>query len=197
MNNIWGIILAAGASTRMKKQKMLLPYKGKTIVATVISNTISALNKNLVVVLGANRLEISKEISNFQLKIIENQRYSEGMLSSVLCGLEALPDETEAFLVVLGDQPQIGSDVTFKVIDAYKNSGKGIVIPVFEKRRGHPVLIDFKYKTEIQKLNPEKGLRALMEKFADDIFEVECGSPEILRDIDTPQDYIFETNKTN
>ena len=197
MNNIWGIILAAGASTRMKKQKMLLPYKGKTIVATVISNTISALNKNLVVVLGANRLEISKEISNFQLKIIENQRYSEGMLSSVLCGLEALPDETEAFLVVLGDQPQIGSDVTFKVIDAYKNSGKAIVIPVFEKRRGHPVLINFKYKTEIQGLNPEKGLRALMEKFADDIFEVECGSPEILRDIDTPQDYIFETNKTN
>lgn len=197
MNEIWGIILAAGASKRMKQQKMLLPFKGKTIIETVISTAIPALNENIIVVLGANRVEISKEISNFQIKLVENQHYSDGMLSSVLCGLNALPLKTDAFFVFLGDQPQISSDVTFKVIDAYKNSEKGIVIPVFNKKRGHPVLIDYKYKLEIQNLNPEKGLRQLMEKFGNDICEIECGMPEILRDIDTPQDYRFETEKTN
>jgi len=82
MSKIWGIVLAAGASTRMKKQKMLLPYKGKTIIETVISNAIPALKKNIIVVLGANSDETSKKTSNFQIKRVENQRYSEGMLSS-------------------------------------------------------------------------------------------------------------------
>ena len=195
MNNIWGIILAAGASTRMKKQKMLLPFKGSSIIETAISNVIPVLNKNIIVVLGANRDEISKKISNLQIKIVENQNYPDGMLSSVICGLNALPVKTKAFLVYLGDQPQITSDVTFKVINAYKDSGKGIIIPVFNKKRGHPVLIDHKYKSEIHKLDPEKGLRQLMKKFSNDIFEIECGRPEILRDIDTPQDYRFETKK--
>jgi len=119
------------------------------------------------------------------------------MLSSVICGLNALPVKTGAFLVYLGDQPQIIGDVTFKVINAYKKSGKGIIIPIFNNKRGHPVLIDYKYKSEIQKLDPEKGLRQLMEKFSNDIYEIECGRPEILRDIDTPQDYRFETENTN
>ena len=195
MNDIWGIILAAGASTRMKRQKMLLPYKGKTIIETVVRNVRSALDENIIVVLGADRDEISKEISKLQINLVDNQHYSDGMLSSVICGLRALPAVTKAFLVYLGDQPQIATDVTFKVIDAYKRSGKGIILPVFEKKRGHPVLIDSKYKPEILKLDPEKGLRQLMEKFGDDICEVECGRPEILRDIDTPQDYRFETKK--
>ena len=195
MNNIWGIILAAGASTRMGKQKLLLPYRGKTIVRSVVSNAITALKKNIIVVLGADSDEISKEISNFQINLVENKHYQDGMLSSVICGLNALPVNASAFLIYLGDQPQITSDVTFKVIDAYKNSGKGIVIPVYKKKRGHPVLTDYKYKPEIQKLDPEKGLRQLMEKFSYDIYETECGSPEILRDIDTPQDYRFEIGK--
>jgi len=196
MNNIWGIVLAAGASTRMKKQKLLLPFRGKTIIKTVVSTVCEVLYRNIVVVLGANRNEISKEISNFQTKLVYNQGYWDGMLSSVLCGINALPDKTDAFLVYLGDQPQIPGDVTFKVINAYKDSGKGIVIPVFNTKRGHPVLIDFKYKTEIQNLDPDKGLRQLLEKFNNDVYEIECGRPEILRDIDTPQDYRFETEKT-
>ncbi len=197
MNNIWGIVLAAGASTRMKKQKLLLPYKGTTVIKAVISNALPALKKNMIVVLGANRNEISKEINNSQINLVENWNYQEGMLSSVICGLNALPVNARAFLVFLGDQPQITSDVTFKVIDAYKNSGKGIVIPAFKKKRGHPVLIDHKYKPEILQLDPMKGLRQLLEKFSGDIYEVECGRPEILRDIDTPQDYRFETEITN
>lgn len=196
MNNIWGIILAAGESTRMKKQKLLLPFREKTIIETVVSTVFSTLKKNIIVVLGANRNEISKELSNLQVNLVENRNFSEGMLSSVICGLNALPVETEAFLIYLGDQPQITNDVSFKLIDAFKNSGKGIIIPVFDQKRGHPVLIDYKYKPEIEKLNQEKGLRQLMEKFSTDIYELNCGMPEILRDIDTPQDYRFETNKT-
>lgn len=195
MGEIWGIILAAGSSTRMKKQKMLLPFKGQSIIETVVSNVIPALKLNVIVVLGANRDEISKKLSKFQVKLIENRNHLAGMLSSVICGIDSLPESSEAALVYLGDQPQISTDVTFKVVDAYKKSGKGIVIPVYKGKRGHPVLIDMKYKSEIKQLDPGKGLRQLMEKFTADVHEVECRRPEILRDIDTPQDYNFETNK--
>lgn len=195
MNDIWGIVLAAGSSTRMKKQKLLLPFKGKTIIETVIDNAIPALQTNIVVVLGKSRDEISKKISKFQVKLVENRNHMAGMLSSVICGIGSLPESSEAVLVYLGDQPQISTDVTFKVVDAYNKSGKGIVIPVYKGKRGHPVLIDMKYRSEIEQLDPEKGLRQLMEKFRTDVHEIECGRPEILRDIDTPQDYNFETSK--
>ncbi|MGM0620522.1 MAG: nucleotidyltransferase family protein [Bacteroidota bacterium] len=195
MNEIWGIVLAAGSSTRMKKQKLLLPFKGKTIIETVIDSIVPALHTNIVVVLGANHNEISTEISKFQVKLVKNRNHLSGMLSSVICGIGSLPESSKAVLVYLGDQPQIKTDVTFKVVDAYNKSGKGIVIPVYKGKRGHPVLIDMKYRTEIMQLDPQKGLRQLMEKFRTDVHEEECGKPEILRDIDTPDDYDFETNK--
>jgi CTP:molybdopterin cytidylyltransferase MocA len=56
------------------------------------------------------------------------------------------------------------------------------------------VLIETKYKSEIEQLDPGKGLRQLMEKFAEDVEEAECSLPEILRDIDTPEEYSREIN---
>ncbi len=61
MKEIWAIILAAGSSTRMKKQKLLLPFKGKTIIETVIENAVSTVGKNVMVVLGSNREEIFRK----------------------------------------------------------------------------------------------------------------------------------------
>jgi molybdenum cofactor cytidylyltransferase len=117
------------------------------------------------------------------------------MLSSVISGFGALPDEVKAALIFLGDQPQIPSQAAKLVIESWRQTGKGIVIPVFNGKRGHPVLIETRFKTEIENLDPEKGLRTLSEKFKHEVMEVECGIPEILRDIDTPEDYEIEINK--
>lgn len=191
---VWAIILAAGKSTRMKTQKLLLPFNGKTIIETVILNIIPELGKNILVVLGSHHDEIKKQIDKLPVKTCMNENYTEGMLSSVICGFRALPSDIDAALVFLGDQPQIPGKVIQLVLKTWQNSGKGIVIPVTSGRRGHPVLIETKYKTEIEKLDPEKGLRQLMEKFAGDVEEAECNLPEILRDIDTPEEYSREIN---
>jgi molybdenum cofactor cytidylyltransferase len=192
--NIWAIVLAAGKSTRMKQQKMLLPFNGKTIIESVILNILPVLNKNILVVLGSHHIEIKKQIGKLPVKTCMNENYAEGMLSSVICGFRALPVGAEAALVFLGDQPQIPGEVSRLVINAWQNSGKGIIIPVTNGRRGHPVLIETKYKSEIESLDPEKGLRHLMEKFGGDVEEAECNLPEILRDIDTPEEYLKEIN---
>jgi molybdenum cofactor cytidylyltransferase len=195
MKEIWAIVLAAGASTRMKRQKLLLPFNGKTIIETVVENAASSVNSNVMVVLGSHREQIQDQISYIQVRFCVNENYLDGMLSSVICGFNALPNESKAALIFLGDQPQIPSQVTELVIDAWRQSKKGIIMPVFNGRRGHPVLIETRYRAEIEKLDPEKGLRSLSEKFKNDVFEVECTVPEILRDIDTQEEYMYEFNK--
>jgi molybdenum cofactor cytidylyltransferase len=195
MKEIWAIILAAGASTRMKQQKLLLPFNGKTIIETVVENVARSVSSNILVVLGSHREQIQEQLVNSAVKIGVNENYMDGMLSSAICGFRALPGEAKAALIFLADQPQIPAQVTDLVIKAWIESGKGIVIPTFNGRRGHPVLIETRYKADIERLDPEKGLRVLSEKFKNDMFEMECSIPEILRDIDTPEDYENEINK--
>lgn len=195
MNEIWAIILAAGSSTRMKRQKLLLPFNGKTIIENVVENVAKVVGSNIMVVLGSHSEEIKSSIENRNVRFCKNENYLNGMLSSAICGFRALPPEAKAALVFLGDQPQIPPQAANLVIDAWNQSKKGIVMPTFNGRRGHPVLIETRYKSEIEKLDPERGLKTLSEKYKDDVFEVECEIPEILRDIDTPEEYQFEINK--
>lgn len=195
MNKVWAIVLAAGKSTRMKQQKLLMPFNGKTIVETVIGKIRPVLKSNILIVLGSHYDEISRIINRLPVKSCFNKNFENGMLSSVICGYNSLPENADAALVFLGDQPQISTEVIQAVINAWKQSEKGIVIPTFNGKRGHPVLIETGYTAEINQLDPEKGLRQLMQKNADDIFEVEIEGAEILRDIDTPEDYEFEIKK--
>lgn len=195
-SELWAIILAGGESKRMKAPKMLLPFKGKTIIEKVIENVTSSDVHKTVVVLGAEHDTIIKVITGLPVTHCYNDNYKEGMLSSVKCGFRSLPDDFEAVLVFQGDQPMIRPLAVNKVINAWRKSGKGIVVPVFEKKRGHPLLIDRKYKEEIEKLNDGEGLRSLAIKFHGDVLEVDVNTPEILRDIDTQEDYLNEINQT-
>jgi len=189
---IWAMILAAGESKRMGKPKLLLPFGEKTMIETVIDRVIQSKAEKILIVLGSNREKIEKKIGNLPLEIAVNPDFREGMLSSVQRGLEALPEEARAVLVFLGDQPSIPSEVIDRVIDAFRETGKGIVLPVYKGERGHPVLIDMKYRHEVENLNPEVGLRELVYGQPDDILEVEVDDAGILRDINDIEDYTRE-----
>ncbi|MBE0461449.1 MAG: nucleotidyltransferase family protein [Candidatus Aminicenantes bacterium] len=186
---IWGMILAAGESKRMGKPKLLLPFGEKTIIETIIDSVSKSKLDDVLVVLGAHREKIEKKIKDFSIKIVVNPNFKNDMLSSVQCGFRALPEDVKASLVILGDQPEISSALINKIVEAYKKSKKGIVLPVYRNNRGHPVLIDMKYQGEIEDLNPDLGLRNLVYKHAEDILEIEVITPSILQDIDTIEDY--------
>jgi molybdenum cofactor cytidylyltransferase len=196
MSDIWAIVLAAGASSRMRTQKLLLPFGEKTIIEQVIGQVQAVVGSNVIVVLGSHHTEIRDKIHLQEANFVHNLHFQEGMLSSVICGFNALPGDVNAALLYLGDQPQIPAHIALQVISAWKQSGKGIAVPVFEGKRGHPVLIETRYRKEIEQLDPGKGLRMLLNIFSWDVLEVECKNNEILRDIDTPEDYKNEINKT-
>ncbi len=194
MSEIWGIVLAAGESKRMKVQKLLLPYHGKSMIEQVIGNVISSEVDNTLVVVGCDKDEIVGATDHLPVSYCFNEQYKQGMLSSVKSGFRSLPDEFDAALVFQGDQPGISPEVVKVIIEAYLQFNKGIVIPVFQKRRGHPVLIDHKYRKEIEKLDENVGLRDLACKFPADVLEVEVNLPGILMDIDTREEYLISVN---
>jgi molybdenum cofactor cytidylyltransferase len=194
MGEIWAVILAAGESKRMGSPKMLLPFNGSTMIECVIANVTKSDVDKTIVVLGAGKEALIQLAGKLRIGYCYNESYKEGMLSSVQCGFKNLPSGCNASLVFQGDQPLITSNTINTVINAYLSSGKGIIIPVYRNKRGHPILIDMKYRNDIDKLSPDKGLRSLAYKFPADVFEVDTDESGILRDFDTYDQYIKEIN---
>jgi molybdenum cofactor cytidylyltransferase len=173
----------------MGRSKQLLSYGDKTIIETVIDHITHSSVDETLVVLGANKDKIERIIKDLPVKSVYNPRYKKGMLSSVQKGFASLPEEAEAVLVFLGDQPMVSSAAITQIVNAYKSTEKGIVLPVYDRKRGHPVLIDNKYRQEVAALDPQIGLRELMHNHPEDILEVGLDTPAIIKDIDTPEDY--------
>ena len=192
---VWAVILAAGESKRMGEAKLLLPFGEKTIIEAVIDNVIQSKVEKILVVVGSKREEIEQRIKNYSLKVTFNPDFRSGMLSSVHAGFKSLPEYAQAALVVLGDQPFISTSVINKLVDAYGRTGKGIVLPVYKGERGHPVLIDMKYRSEVENLSPDIGLRGSVYNHPEDILEVEVKSQNVLMDIDYIEDYKKELKK--
>jgi len=195
MGVIWGIILAAGESKRMKEPKMLLPFNGRTMIEKVILNVTGSKVFNTLVVLGSHKDEILEVIKELRVEHCFNENFREGMLSSVKCGLNNIPEGADAVMIFPGDQPFIEPEVINQVIEAFRTGGKGIVVPVYRNKRGHPLLFNCHYRDEVIALGNDVGLRSLAMKFKDDVLEIETGSPGILKDFDTKEDYLNEINQ--
>jgi len=194
---ISAIILAAGESKRMGETKLLLAYGEETIIDTVIGNVVRSKVDKTLVVLGSDWHKIAEKIRKSQVSVTINPHYQRGMFSSVLHGLQLLPESVQAVIIVLADQPRVPTSVINSLIRAFKKYRKGIVLPVYKNKRGHPVLIDLKYRQEIKKISPEKGLRELIYSHPDDIREVKVSTPSILKDIDDREDYFQEIEKVH
>ena len=186
------MVLAAGESRRMGEPKLLLPFGEKTIIEHIVDKIFLSKADKILVVLGSHQGEIRNKLADRPVLSVVNHRYREGMLSSIQAGFEGLPQETSAALVCLGDQPLIPYSVLDKLIDTYKQTRNGIVLPVYRKRRGHPILVDLRYRQEIMDLSPDIGLRALVHNHPQEVQEVEVNTPHILKDIDKPEDYARE-----
>jgi len=192
---IAAIVLAAGESRRMGVPKLLLPFRAATIIETVLAHVTASRVNAVLVVLGAGREEIEKRIGRFPVMTTVNERFHEGMLTSIQKGVASLPGACDAALIVLGDQPDISPDIINELIAGRERSHKGIAVPVFSGRRGHPLLLDLKYRREIARLSPERGLHELLEAHAGDVLEVETQEATVLSDIDTPEDYRKATGR--
>ncbi len=122
------IILAAGGSSRLGQPKQLIQSNGETLVRRMAQQALALRAGPVVVVLGANQDRIMKELTGLAITTVVNPTWAEGMASSLRTGLRALDTEsTEAFLVVLTDQPYVTADLLQQLIDTRQSTGRGII----------------------------------------------------------------------
>jgi molybdenum cofactor cytidylyltransferase len=186
---ISGILLAAGLSSRMGEPKQLLPFGESTIVETVVDSMLGAKFDEVIVVVGHCAAEIRAQLGTRPVKIVFNPDYREGMLPSAQAGIRSLQGN-DAFALMLVDQPFITSELIDRVVDAYIQTDKGIALPSYNYKRGHPVIFNQRYADEILALGTESGgVRTLFKKYGDDIYYVTVDTDRVLRDIDYREDY--------
>ena len=192
---ICAILLAAGRSRRMGVQKLLLPFGGQTVIGHVADAILASPVAETIVVVGPDAGGIVEALADRPLTIATNTNRDAEMLSSVRCGLRALPTDCETVLVALGDQPAVGSDLIARMVRAYHGTGRHILVPVHGGRRGHPLLFSARYRREVLTHYDDVGLRGLLEAHPRDLFEFQVRSPSVLADMDTPEDYRREVTR--
>jgi len=186
---IYAIVLAAGGSSRMGAQKLLLPFGGKKVITHIVDELLASRIDQVIVVVGSDSDLIEGELSQRSVGIVANPDYSRGMLSSVRCGMEILPSECSAVMVVLGDQPSISRKLIDEMILTFGKTGKGILVPCYHGKHGHPLLFMVKYREEIMTSFDETGLRELLTAHPEELFEMDVSDSSVLSDIDSPEDY--------
>jgi molybdenum cofactor cytidylyltransferase len=195
--HVGAVVLAAGMSRRMGQPKVLLPWtKHKTIIEHILDQLTLARIQHVTVVTGHRAAEVTAQVMRLGAQTAYNAQYATGeMLSSLKAGLQAMPPHISAALVVLGDQPRIQPRIIGQVLTAYMEGAGDIIAPSYQMRRGHPILIDRRYWSEILALPADGAPRDVIEKHKDRIAYVTVDTDSVLRDVDTPQDYSEERSR--
>jgi CTP:molybdopterin cytidylyltransferase MocA len=210
---IRGIVLAAGASSRMGRAKAALPLgqSGETVVSRVIRTLILGGVPDVVVVSGAHidavraAMPAFAEASAFakapadktagkpgtaRARVVEHAGWQAGQLSSLLAGLAAIDDpQLEAALVLPVDVPLVHAATVSAVIEAWRRTRPPIVRPVHGDRHGHPVIFDRSVFEDLRSADPNIGAKAVFARHRDRVLDVEVKDPGAFEDIDTPEDY--------
>jgi len=178
------VVLAAGKSSRMGSNKLLLPFSDKTVLET----TLDALKGvSTVVVTGHNPQELEAVLSRYKVKVVHNPRYEEGMTTSFQAGLRAV--DADAAFLVLGDQVGLNPKTLSAMIQVMVDDEDAkIVSPRYGEARGHPVLFRQSLFGEILSLRPGESLRDVVARHEDSHRYVE-GDVWTVIDLDTPEEY--------
>jgi len=183
------LILAAGNSSRLGEPKQLLKFNGKTLLQKIVEEALE-VSKCVVIVTGSNHFIISKEIEDMEVEIIENTNWIQGMGVSIEVGINQLLNScptVENCIISVCDQPFITAAVFSELIQMQKDSQKGIVASKYSDTLGTPVLFTKKYFKELFSLSGQKGAKKLLQKFGEDIAQINFERGAI--DIDTQSDY--------
>lgn len=193
MKGIAGLVLAAGASTRMGTLKQLLPVAHTTLLDRVLSEALASDLGVVVLVLGFKAKEIRKglqtDLRHPRLKIIENPNYRRGISSSLIAGLSAVDKEWDRVMILLGDMPYVTAELINLLIRRSEASGCPLAALTSKGRRSHPVILRRPFFPAIYGLRGDEGAKRLFAEHPDQVCLVEPEGDYDDRDIDTEDDY--------
>jgi molybdenum cofactor cytidylyltransferase len=186
------IVLAAGMSTRMGQNKLLLLFKGKPLIAHAVDTLLASEIDEIIVVLGNEADKVQEKLRGRQVRLIENPDFREGLSTSVRAGVTAVSRQADGIMVYLADQPLLEPADVNRILRAFvhaKNAGKSIVVPFFDRQRGNPVLLDSSYREAILGVVGDIGCKGVIKRYPDQVFVLQMESDHVIRDMDTIEEY--------
>jgi molybdenum cofactor cytidylyltransferase len=173
----------------MEDFKPLLELGGKPAILKTIESLRMTGITNISVVLGYKADLLKPLLDSIEIPYVENPGYRSGMFSSVLKGIENLPETAKAFFILPADIPLIRRATIRRMISTFRKMTPAVVYPVFEEKRGHPPLINVRCIGEILAADPEDNLRSVLKRYEPDAWDLVCADQAIHLDMDTPKDY--------
>jgi len=184
------VILAAGKSTRMKENKLLLNIDGETLIEHVVRTARRSTVDEVVVVLGYEAQKLKEHLSGLDCKLVINENYAKGQSESVKAGLTAISSNADALMFLPADVALIDAQSINGVAEEYRRSKSRIIIASHNRQSGHPILIDRALFHEVAGINEETlGLKAVINRHRPEINYVAVGTENVLIDIDTQEEF--------
>ncbi|WP_246476765.1 nucleotidyltransferase family protein [Salicibibacter cibi] len=175
--------------------KALLPWGEESLITYQINQLKNIGIGKIIVVTGYKSERITEAIKRYGVHIVWNDRFDEGKCSSIRKGVKAIRGNPKGILISTVDQPV--SHVTLSlIVDQFNKTNPSIIVPLYQQKRGHPVLFHGSLRQELLNVNEEtKGLRNILQKFSHQISYLDVNDPDILFNFNTPADYLPQTTK--
>lgn len=184
------LILAAGGSRRLGRPKHLLPYDGGVLLDAVLATARACGFEQTVLVLGGAAAQVQASVDTSGCDIVVNAAFGEGCSSSIAAGMAALDPDTDAVVLLLGDQPGVRA-ATVRALAAVLvggAAGAGIAVCCYEDGPGHPIAFARRLFPGLSALHGDKAVWKLLEQRAADVVELAVPGP-VPPDVDTEEDY--------
>ena len=170
--------------------KPLLEFpRGRTVVEACIENLRGGGVEEIVVVVGHRAAEMSDALAHLGVRVALNAEAASEMSVSLERGASLVSETAESILVALADQPAIPPGAIGYILEARRRTGAPLIVPTWEGRGGHPVLLDARFRAALGRLDPRRGLRGLFEEHEAETLRLPVASPYVVRDMDTWEDY--------
>jgi molybdenum cofactor cytidylyltransferase len=181
------VILSGGASSRMGSPKALLPYQGRPFLEHLLEVTAHREIGARRVVLGADAEPIAKAVNLKTGEVVINHDWEKGQLSSIQAALRSLPPGTDGILLCLIDHPLISAALVQDLIEQFHKTKKSIVLPLYEGRRGHPVIFAASLYDELLRAPLETGARAVVWAHQSEVEEVPTNEEGCVLNLNDPE----------
>lgn len=190
-----GVLLAAGTSSRMGRNKLLLEWNGETMVHGCARRAVAGGVSPLIVVLGPSAAAIRSALSDVPCDTVVNPEYESGMASSVRAGLAAVPEAAAAVIILLADMPHVTGEMVGQMIQRYHTTRAPLVISEYDGISAPPVLYDRLLWAELASANGEGRGRDIAARHRDQS-ETMRWPASALADLNVPEDYARLTRES-
>jgi len=187
---VCAVVLAAGASRRMGvENKLLAEVGGVAMVRHVVTAALASKLSAVVVVTGFEGGRIRAALTELDLRFVDNPDYADGLSTSLRAGVGAARDDCTGAVILLGDMPRISPAIIDRLVESFRaGEGRSICVPVYDGRRGNPVLWPERFFSDLGAITGDRGGRDLLARLSDHVDPVDVDSPDIFSDVDTPDD---------